>query len=430
MNGKNKCPTDREMNFINYDERKDLHIVVDKEEGVYLGHPSAATLRDGKTIFMVYPKSHGFGQIVLKKSKDGGRTWSERLHVPDSFSTNLECPTIYRTEDASGKSRLIIFSGRYPFRSSVSEDDGESFSELTPIGDFGGFFVSSMVSFGNGRYMAFFHDEGAYIKGGKDVKNVIFRSGSKDDVRTRLYSYKSYDNGKTYTDEAIPYWKNSTVDREKDVWKPIYESYQGSVFSDKHFEVYSIETNDGGLSWSEPKMICTHESAKLCEPCAFFSPDKSEIAVLLRDNSRLYNSFVITSRDNGKTWSEPCEVCASLTGDRHMATYLDDGRLFVTLRDKKKGSDLENNWVAWVGAYEDLVSGREGDCRIFLKRHHFTDTEAVPWDCAYPCVEKLKDGSVFLATYGRWEQNQEHYILSIRLTKDETRKIPYKKRRC
>lgn len=427
MNKKKQHVSGREVNFINYNERKDLQTVVDKQEGVYLGHPSTAMLKDGKTIFMVYPKSHGFGQIVMKKSEDGGKTWSKRLDVPESFSTNLECPTIFRMEDAQGTSRLMIFSGRYPFRMSVSEDDGKSFTELKPIGDFGGFFISTMVSLGNGRYMAFFHDEGAYIKGGKDVKNVIYQAGSKDDIRTRLFSYKSDDNGKTYSDEAIPYWKNSTVDHEGDVWEPIYESYEGKVFSDKHFELYSIETTDGGLSWSEPKMICTHETAKLCEPCAFYSPDGSEIAVILRDNSRLYNSFVITSRDNGKTWSLPREVCDSLTGDRHMATYLDDGRLFVTLRDKKKGSDLENNWVAWVGTYEDAVSGNAGDCRIFLKKHHFTDTDCVPWDCAYPCVEKLCDGSLFLATYGRWEENQEHYILAVHLTEDELKKIPNKK---
>lgn len=426
MTAKNIDLRKREPYFLNYDERKDLHIVVDKQEGVYLGHPSTATLEDGKTVFMVYPKSHGFGQIVLKKSEDGGKTWSGRLNVPDSFSTNLECPTIFRMEDASGKSRLMIFSGRYPFRMSVSEDDGAHFTELKPIGDFGGYFISTMISLGNGHYIALFHDEGAYINGGKDVKTIIYRAGNGDDLRTRLFSYKSEDGGKTYSTEAIPYWKNSTADREDDVWEPIYESYHGKVFPDKHFEIYSIETKDGGLTWAHPQMICTHSTARFCEPCAFLSPDGSENAVLLRDNSRLHNSFVIVSKDNGKAWSAPREVCDSLTGDRHMATYLDDGRLFVSLRDKKKGSDLENNWVAWVGSYEDAVSGNTGDCRILLKHHYFNSAEQVPWDCAYPCVEKMNDGTILVATYGRWEENQEHYILSMRLTKNELEKIPHK----
>ena len=120
MSERYTCAQDRETNFISYDTRTDLQNIVDKQEGVYLGHPSTAMLKDGKTIFMVYPKSHGFGQIVLKKSEDGGKTWSKRLAVPESFSTNLECPTIFRMEDATGKSRLMIFSGRYPFRMSVS----------------------------------------------------------------------------------------------------------------------------------------------------------------------------------------------------------------------------------------------------------------------------------------------------------------------
>ena len=422
---RHQCTEEREANFISYDERVDLQNIVDKQDGVYLGHPSTATLKDGKTIFMVYPKGHGFGQIVLKKSEDGGKTWSKRLDVPESFSTSLECPTIFRMEDAAGKSRLMIFSGRYPFRMSVSEDSGAHFSELKSIGNFGGFFISSMVSMGKGRYMAFFHDEGAFIHGGKEKKLVVHRTGYGDDVRTTLFSYKSDDGGKTYSDKENTYWKNIT-DHEGNIWEPIYESYCGNVFADRHFELYSIVTEDGGLTWSEPKMICTHKTAKLCEPCAIKSPDGREIAVFSRDHSRSGNSLVIVSRDGGETWSEPREVCASLTGDRHMATYLEDGRLLISLRDHKKHSDLENNWVAWVGSYEQAISGTPGDCRIFLKRHHFTDTESVPWDCAYPCVEKLEDGTVFLATYGRWEKNQAHYIMSIRLSKDELEKIPRK----
>jgi len=415
-----------EPHFLDYDDRTELHTVVDKQDGVYLGHPSTAMLKDGKTIFVVYPKSHGFGQIVLKKSTDGGKTWSQRLEVPDNFSTNMECPTIFRMEDASGKSRLMIFSGRYPFRMSVSEDDGNTFSPLKPIGAFGGFFMSSMISFGNGHYMAFFHDEGAYIKGGKDVKNVIYRAGTGNDVRTRLFSYISTDGGKTYPQTPKAYWKNSTTDHEGDIWEPVYENYEGQVFPDKHFEVYTTETFDGGLTWSSPKMILTHPVAKFCEPCVFFSPDKSEIAVLLRDNSRLHNSFVTVSRDGGKSWSTPREVCNSLTGDRHMATYLDDGRLLVSLRSKNSKSDIENNWVAWVGSYDDMVSGNAGDCRILLKRHYYADDEQVFWDCAYPCIDKVGDGEILLTTYGKWEKDKEHYIMSVHLTKEEINKIPYK----
>ena len=79
----------REKIFLSYDERTDLQTIVDKEDEVYLGQPSSTIMKDGKTIFMVYPKSYGFGQIVLKKSIDGGKTWSNRLPVPESFFCKL-----------------------------------------------------------------------------------------------------------------------------------------------------------------------------------------------------------------------------------------------------------------------------------------------------------------------------------------------------
>ncbi len=62
-------------------------VVVDREAGQYLGHPTTVLLEDGKTILCVYPKGHGGGAIVYKRSEDGGRTWSDRLPVPGSWST-------------------------------------------------------------------------------------------------------------------------------------------------------------------------------------------------------------------------------------------------------------------------------------------------------------------------------------------------------
>lgn len=405
--------------FLSYDERSDLHTMVDHEPGQYLGHPTTCTLKDGKTVFAVYPKSHGFGQIVLKKSTDGGQTWSDRLPVPESFSTGLECPTIYRLEDAAGTSRLFLFTGRYPFRFSVSEDDGETFSEFKPLGDFGGYFISTILSKGNGRYIAFFHDEGAYIHGGTDFKMEVYRAGAGTDARTRLYTYPMDPHTGAYSNLPVPYRFNPTDGRPDDDWEKIYESTHGQPFSDRHFELYAIETDDGGLSWSEPRMICSHPSAKLCEPWAVRSPDGREIAVFLRDNSRAYNSFVIRSTDEGRTWSEPTEVCDGLTGDRHTAVYLPDGRLFVTLRDMKPGSPLRASWIAWVGSYEDAVSGKDGDCRILMKRNYGPYS-----DCAYPALEILQDQTLLATTYGCWNPGETPSILSLRLSAEELEQIP------
>ncbi len=99
-------------------------VVVDREEGQYLGHPTTVLLEDGRTILTVYPKGHGKGAIVYKRSTDGGLTWSERLPTPESWETSLEVPTIFPTVDPQGKKRLILFSGLYPARLAHSEDDG------------------------------------------------------------------------------------------------------------------------------------------------------------------------------------------------------------------------------------------------------------------------------------------------------------------
>jgi len=99
-------------------------IIVDREKGQYLGHPTTVLLEDNKSMLTVYPKGHGRGAIVYKRSEDTGLTWCERLPTPKSWETSLEVPTLHRTVDASGKKRLIMFSGLYPIRMAVSEDDG------------------------------------------------------------------------------------------------------------------------------------------------------------------------------------------------------------------------------------------------------------------------------------------------------------------
>ncbi|MCA9170407.1 MAG: exo-alpha-sialidase, partial [Planctomycetales bacterium] len=151
----------------------------------------------------------------------------------------------------------------------------------------------------------------------------------------------------------------------------------------------------------------------LCEPGAIVSPDGRQWALLLRENSRTRNSFVIFSDDEGRTWSSPRELPGALTGDRHVAKYAPDGRLFVSFRDTTHESKTNGDWVAWVGTYDDIVAGRKGQYRVRLMDNH------VSRDCAYPGVEVLPDGTFVVTTYGHWTAGEPPYIVSVRLRLDE-----------
>jgi hypothetical protein len=332
-------------------------VVVDREPGQYLGHPTTVLLEDGRTMIAVYPKGHGRGAIVMKRSADGGLTWSERLPVPENWATSLETPTIHRVVGKDGKRRLIVWSGLYPARLAVSEDDGATWTPLSPAGDWGGVVVMSALvelkPFGSGRYMAMFHDDGRF-----------------------------------FTKE--PRQESPVV-----------------------FTLYKALSEDGGLTWSFPQPVYKASEVHLCEPGIIRSPDGRTLAALLRENSRTRNSFVIFSKDEGKTWTAPRELPGALTGDRHTGKYAPDGRLLISFRDMAHESPTHGDWVAWVGSFDDIVKGLEGQYRVRL----MDNTKSA--DCAYPGVEVLPDGIFVVTTYGHWTEGEQPYIASVRLKLDE-----------
>ncbi len=331
-------------------------VVVDREAAQYLGHPSTVLLEDGRTILCVYPKGHGKGAIQLKRSTDGGLTWSPRLPVPENWSTSLETPTIHRVIDAAGRKRLIVWSGMFPARLAVSEDDGITWSPLRPAGDWGGIVVMGSVEAVRGKpghYLAWFHDDGRYL-----------RAGSKQET-------------------------------------PVV------------FRLFQVSSTDGGLIWSQPRELFASSEVHLCEPGVVRSPDGKQLALLLRENARRKQSHIILSDDEGKTWTRPRELPPSLTGDRHTAKYVPDGRLFISFRDTGKDSPTAGDWVGWVGRYDDLTSGLPGQYRVRLGDNQHA------WDCAYPGVEVLPDGTVVTTTYGHWDAGQPPYVVSVRFTLGE-----------
>jgi len=330
---------------IDLADRSDLQTTVDRQSGQYLGHPTTVLLEDGKTMIAVYPKGHGRGAIVMRRSSDGGRTWSDRLPTPASWETSLETPTLFRTIDPQGTRRLVLFSGLYPIRMAVGNEHGTEWSELAPIGDFGGIVaMSELVQVAGGDYLALFHDDGRFFRGSGKVGPMV---------------------------------------------------------------VYSSRSEDGGLSWDEPRAIASLPQAQLCEPGAVRSADGKQIAVLLRENSRRFPSYLIVSDDEGETWSEPRPLPSTLTGDRHQAIWTHDGRLLISFRDMGPKSPTKGDWVAWVGTYDDLLEGKEGAYRVRL----MDNTKGT--DCAYPALEKLPDETIVATTYGHWVEGEAPFIVAL-----------------
>ena len=186
----------------------------------------------------------------------GGLTWSDRLPTRRSWATSKEVPTLHRVIGPDGTKRIIMWSGVYPARLAVTEDDGATWSELNPMGQWGGIVVMGFVEAlqtGKGHYLAMFHDDGRFF--------------TKDGTETQT------------------------------------------------FKLFKTFSTDGGLTWSFPEVVYQSSEVHLCEPGCLRSPDGSTMAVLLRENARRKNSHVIFSEDEGKALRDPSvahQSCASV----------------------------------------------------------------------------------------------------------------------
>ncbi|MBX3097798.1 MAG: exo-alpha-sialidase, partial [Fimbriimonadaceae bacterium] len=305
-----------EPQFVDLSQRTEIQRVIDREPGQYLGHVSSSMLSDGKTVFIAYPRGHGKGPIVLRRSDDGGLTWTNPLPVPENWATSQETPTIHRVSvPGTDRDRLILWSGLRPARIAHSDDGGATWTPLRSVGGWGGIVVMGFVKQrSDGTLYAMFHDDGRFFG------ETPGRSG---------------------------------------------------------FTLYETTSPDGGMTWSYPHALWNGSEVHLCEPGLVPSPNGDEWTVLLRENRRVQPSHQMVSRNEGRAWTDPLPAHPALTGDRHTAKYLSDGRLFITFRDMRDGP-TKGDWVAWVGTYQDLRSGAPGQYRVRLMDNQDS------WDCAYP----------------------------------------------
>lgn len=368
----------------------------------YLGHPDSVLLKNGD-ILTVFPEGHGKGAVISKISKDGGLTYTESLkNQPVSWKESRETPTIYRLEFKDGNDKLLLVCGNPDWHDglgtkggincSLSDDDGKSFSE----------------------FKRFFGNEDGY----NFVTIVALAS------LTRLK-----ENG-----EFVDKWMG--------------------LFHTPEFINYKtiLSFENGEMRWSEPESYLEKYrdiefKAQICEvECVRSDSGKgNELCLITRNNSKLYNSFLIFSSDEGKTWSEPVLAPSALNGERHKADYLKDGRLFIDFRSIERDYDklikynhetdwnwFSEGWAGWIGTYDDLKNGREGQYRIKLAHTYYPgQTEPQMFanpDTGYCGTVILDDGTIVTSTYGSFGKKNDDgtyktYVVSKRIKPSDLDRI-------
>lgn len=370
----------------------------------YLGHPDAILLKDG-SILDVYPSGHGKGAIRSRISRDGGITYDAEIeNQPKSWDKSRETPTVYRLEFSDGTPDKILLTSGNPnwhdgkgtiggFNFSLSDDEGKTWSEF----------------------------ELCFAK--KDEFTVIPTVAMASLTRLK-------ENGK-FADKWMAFFHNADFVNFKTI----------------------LSFENGKPVWSTPEpYFAEHrkieKKANMCEVEVVRSDcgKGDELCLIARSNNKNYNSLISFSQDEGKTWSAPVFVPSALNGERHKADYTPDGRLFITFRsierdkakfEKYKGIDTpktwySEGWIAWVGTYEDLKNGREGQYRIKLA-HTYLSNQKEPSivanaDTGYCGNVVFDDGTIVTSTYGCFGEKKSDggyktYVASKRLKLSDVDKL-------
>lgn len=389
------------------EELRYLYDIVTVDDGNdYLAHPDSVLLANGDILTM-YPAGHGKGAIQTRITHDNGISYPDTLSdTPASWVNSRETPTIYRLEftDPNQPDKLIMISAnpKWPnestqggFNCSVSEDEGVTWSEF------------------------------------------------------ELFYPKSDRNG------VVPIVAMSSLTRLKE--NGVFVDKWMGLFHDASFYNYkTVLTFDknGKMAWSVPEKYFsefrnTERRTQMCEVEVIRSDrgQGDELCLITRSNTKKVNSLISFSSDEGKTWSKPREVPAALSGERHKAEYTSDGRLVITfrsvMRDKKVKSIDKNykrdGWysegpVAWVGTYEDLKEGREGQYRIKLAHTYFSGQlapqTAANADTGYCGNVVTQDDTVVITVYGCFSPDSQTdsgalrtYIISKRFSLEDIDKL-------
>jgi len=296
-------------------ERRD--VLVYREDHAYCAHPHITVARDGTWVaifnraprkpFVLHPPEEPLYHNVVIRSLDEGATWSAPQVVPAYNWAGTECAGLTALADGRlmlnqwqfdwiplGAARRKVDQSRLTYPSSFMEGwhtspehatknvKPEAFEEIAP-----------WVRGGGKTFIHFSDDNGASFGEGTEIDTSPFTGG---------YGMR----GAVELSDARIILPLSDV--------PNYK------------RVFSVESRDGGRTWTTPVPIGDGDGHEFEEP-AILRCRSGKLLIILRDNltRRLHQA---ESLDGGASWSTPSPV--SVNGYPAHLVQLDDGRILMT----------------------------------------------------------------------------------------------------
>lgn len=324
-------------------------------------HPSSVLLKDGKTIIAVWTIGHGGACGEMAVSHNGGMDWEMVKDLPDNWSSHYNCPPLFLLPDPiAGTDRILTFAEGKNRHMCVASADAQG-QDWTPFEEC---LCSDCTDTLLNNAMPFttvipVHG-GRALLGASNIRSLYRGNGIGGDIIGQSYSY------------------------------------------------------DGGHTWSSWRVVLDMDgTAAPCEPFIIRSPKGNQLMMIMRENNHAYNALAMTSDDEGATWSSPWRISPAVTFDRPEARYLSDGRLIVVGRDVSFMSPAHQHLTAWIGTYDDLLEGRDGQYRVKLLHSYHGSVE-------YPGIEVLPDGTVVVMTSLSYRPGENYSVVCTRFHPSET----------
>lgn len=317
---------------------------VSQDDTYYHAFPDVALTSSGKLVCVISECKHhrdrSYTRIVLRDSRDRGRTWSEKrpLTEPSQDMPFWNCPRLTLLRD--GRLAALVDSVGNRERSAEHE-------KLQ-------------------NYLFFSKDEG-------ETWSEPVLTAARGIVPDRL---RELDNGR---------WLLSCHVQYPELGKLVQRLW----YSD-----------DQGASWAGPVVVGRHPDLNLCEVSILQIEGPTLVAFHRENSGQGWDCYKTISRDYGESWGEPIRFPLPAC-HRPVAGFLQDGRIMITHRFMQGGKGWLGTWTQnFFAAVTDVESAlaetREGAWARIMP----VDFDRSPAsDIGYSGWVQFPDGEIYVVSY-------------------------------